>query len=173
MVSNPVSELLHAAREELSRIEPPLQQDPNYRKCVALHRLIAEYTSEIAGSRQPDLRSRPETPRAAAGDSLRYPSPPAEGLRSESSHPVSRRGGSRENSQAARIRKSATIFLEKTRKPATGTEIYKGIREMGLEVRGKKPSSTVCNALTSYRRILVMTCGFRRRRFGIAKPPDW
>jgi hypothetical protein len=25
----------------------------------------------------------------------------------------------------------------------------------------------------SYRRILVMTCGFRRRRFGIAKPPDW
>ena len=29
------------------------------------------------------------------------------------------------------------------------------------------------NNLTSYRRILVMVQGFRRRRFGIARTPGW
>lgn len=78
------------------------------------------------------------------------PAPPADiPVSAAASAPLSGRGrlGPRDRSQSARIRDAAVIFLRERGEPASGTEIYNTIRKRGVEVRGKKPSAVVCNAL--------------------------
>jgi hypothetical protein len=174
MDSDHVIELLHAAYEELHRLEPLLKQNPVYRRVKALR--IDEYQADIAGSRRPDLRSCPESAwSTSALASLRDPIAPATvspahapsaprpqphpatdpdlpantRARAPASPALSRqpRGGPREKSQAAHIRDAAYSYLREKGTPSRGTEIYNAIRAKGVEVRGKKPSAVVANAL--------------------------
>jgi hypothetical protein len=176
MKPDPVIELLHAAYEELHRLEALLQENPVYRRVEALRNLIEEYDAYIVGSRRPDLSSVPKSTlttsaplplhdQSAAPTTVsasRAPSDPG------SPHPAAdpdapanirasapvglqggprRRGGPRRASQAAQIRDAAAPFLREKGTPARGTEIYEAIRAKGVEVRGKKPSAVVTNAL--------------------------
>jgi hypothetical protein len=174
MVSEPVIKLLHASYEELHRLELLLEQNSVYRRVEALRRLIEEYEADIAGSSRPDLRwdpgsagtatapgsppmtvspSHPANSHDLAETASQLPPDPVGPVSRPSSRPVGpsvtvrRRGGPRERSQAKQIRDAAAVFLQTKGKPATGTEIYRAIHEMGVEVRGKKPSTVVCNTL--------------------------
>jgi hypothetical protein len=169
--SDPVIELLHAAYKELHRLEPLLQQNPIYRRVEALRRVIEEYEG-VVGSREPDLTFGPDpamttsvpqptrdptapatvtpsrppaspdlTRRASADDPAADPDVPA------NISPARVPTWTRANSQAARIRDAAAPYLREKGKPARGTEIYKAISAKGVEVRGKKPSAVVANAL--------------------------
>ena len=89
----------------------------------------------------PDL-----TRRASADDPAADPDVPAN--ISPARVPTRGRSGwTRANSQSARIRDAAAPYLREKGKPARGTEIYKAINAKGVEVRRKKPSAVVANAL--------------------------
>ena len=168
--------LLHAAHKELHRLEPLLQQNPIYRRVEALRRVIEEYEGTV-GSRGPDLTfcpdpamttSVPEPTRDPTAPATVSPSRPlafphltrgisADDPAADPDVPANisparvptrgRSGSTRANSQAARIRDAAAPYLREKGKPARGTEIYKAISAKGVEVRGKKPSAVVANAL--------------------------
>jgi hypothetical protein len=149
-------DISQAAIEERYRLEARLRSNPDFRCLEAVRRVIALYApgAEVPATVDPischeptesTIRSAP-MPNSdlsltiASSDPLTSPDPP-----------VSSRRGSwwYTNSKESRMRAAAAEYLQKIGRRAKGTEICEALLSKGIEIGGRKPSTTLSGNLSS------------------------